>query len=104
MRDIPVNGAAQIEAPPAPAHALATHQSRPHHPRQPRRKRVRLRDIGSVHNVAQVGACKVLEPGSALAPALSVARIISNVVAPLGMIRKARCSCRRSDILEMSTR
>src|SRR5262249_46485914 len=104
MRDISVNGAAQIEAPSTTADAFATHQPRPHHPRQPRRKRVGLRDIGHVHDMTQVSARKVLEPGRALTLAASVSCLVSNVMTSFGMIGKARCSCRRSSILEMPTR
>src|SRR5262249_47777045 len=50
MRYISVNCVPQIETPSAPTHTLASHQSRPHYARKPRRERVRLRDIGRVQN------------------------------------------------------
>ncbi len=54
--------------------------------------------------MAQVGACEIFEPRSALAAAASVAGAVSIVITSFDVIRKARCSCSRSDILEMPGR
>src|SRR5262249_2982822 len=54
--------------------------------------------------MTQVSACEVLEARRALTPATAIACAISSVMTSFGMIGKARCSCRRSSILEVPTR
>src|SRR5262245_47915275 len=100
MRYISVNCVPQIETPSAPTHTLASHQSRPHYARKPRRERVRLRDIGRLDNMAQIHACEVFAARGAFTLAAAITGIVSVVVAALHMIEETRCSYPPSHILE----
>ena len=101
-----MNGPAQVETSSAPADALTPHQPGPHRARKSRRERMRLRDIRGVHDVTQIGTCKVLEARSALAPAAAIASAVSTiiVVAALDVIGNTLRSHPRSYIFEMSGR
>ena len=100
MRDAAVDGAAQIEPAAAPAHPLAPHQPRAHDARQPLGQRMRLRDVGGIDDVAQIGAGEVLEARGAFALAAAVAGGIAVLVAPLDVVGQARRAAARADIFE----
>src|SRR5262249_2736780 len=104
MRNIAMNGPAQIEPAAAPMDALAPHEPGAHHPRKPCRERMCLCNIRRIYDMAQVGTGKVFEPRSALAPAAAVTGGISFVEAPLDAIGKTRRSRPRPCVLEMPRR
>src|SRR4029077_4394208 len=72
MRDISMNGPAQIETSSAPADALTPHQTGSHRARKTRCEGMCSRTFGGVHNVTQIGTCEVLEARSALALAAAI--------------------------------
>ena len=65
---------------------------------------MRLRNIGAVHNVAQIGRCEVLETRSAFALAPPIAGAVFAIVTPFDMVGKTCPSRPRSHILEMPRR
>ena len=99
-----MNGPAQIEAPSVPAHTFAPDQPRAHHARKPRGQRMRLRDVGRIDDVAQIGAGQILETRGAFAFTAAIAGTVTVVVAPLDVIGKTRRSRSRAYILEMPRR
>ena len=98
--DVAVDGAAQIETAAAPAHALAAHQPRAHDAGEPRGQLMRLRDIGGIDDVAQIGARQVLVARGALAFAAAVAGEVALLVAALDMVGHPGLAATRADILE----
>jgi hypothetical protein len=75
-----VNCSTQIEATSAPAHAFAPNQSSAHHARKPRRQGMRLRDVGGIDDVAQVGVGQIFEARSAFAFTAAVAGAVAAAV------------------------
>ena len=70
VTDVAVDGAAQVKPSPAPPHLLAAHQPCPHAAGEPRRERIRPRDIVRIGYMTQIGGDDVFGAGSALtAPA-----------------------------------
>src|SRR5262245_15368652 len=65
---------------------------------------MRLRNIGAVHDMAQIDGRKVLETRSTFAIAPCIAGVVSAVVTPLDMVRKTCPSRPRSHIPEMPRR
>ncbi len=100
VSDAAVNGAAQIEPPSAPTHALTADQARAHDARQPRGQLMRLFDILGLDDVAQIGGGEVVEARGAFAFAAAVAGDIALLVAALEVIGQARLAAGRADVLE----
>src|SRR5262245_28244006 len=65
---------------------------------------MRVRNIGAVHDTAQIDGRKVLETRSTFAFAPSIAGAVSAVVTPLDMVGNACPSRPRSHIFEMPRR
>ena len=97
MRDAAVDGAAQVEPPPAPARLLAAHQPRPHGAGEPRGERVapaRSSSGSTMWRRSVVG--EVLGARGAFAAAAAVGRRRRRrAVAPLDMVGQRRCVLRR---------
>src|SRR5262249_21160591 len=55
MADVAMDGAPQVEPPPAPPRLLAPHQPRPHAMRKPLGERVGLRDLLGIDDMAHAG-------------------------------------------------
>ena len=64
-----MNGAAQVEPSPAPAHLLATDEPRAHDAGKTFGERLGLRDVGGIDDVAKVDAGEIL--GKETMPILS---------------------------------
>ena len=99
-----MNGPAQIEAPSAAAHTFAPDQPRAHHARKPRGQRMRLRDVGRIDDVAQIGGGQILETRGAFAFTAAIAGAVTAVVPPLDVIGKTRRSRSWAYILEIPCR
>ena len=93
MRDVAMDGAAQVEAAPAPAHLLAPHQPRAHAcGRAAPRARCVARDLVRIDDVAQVGGRDASRRARRLRGGRARRRVVAVVVAPLDVIRQAeRC-------------
>ena len=83
-----MNGPAQVEPSAAAADLVAAHEARAHDAREPRRERMRRRDVFGIDNVTEIGAGQRLNARCAFATAAAVRRRFALVVTPLYMIGK----------------
>jgi len=88
VRNIAMNGAAQIDPPPAAADFLAADQTGAHDAGEPCRQRVGRRNVVRINDVAQIGAGQRFNARRAFAAAAAVRRRFAAVIAPLHMIGK----------------
>src|ERR1700731_2892551 len=99
VRHIAMNGAAQVEPSPTPAHLLATDEPRAHDAGKTFGERLGLRDVIGIDDVANVDGGEIFKARGAFAFPAAIAGAVT-VAVPFAMTRKARRSHRGTGLRE----